>query len=53
MNTVPTHPAEPESPSAPSDDATPNPTQLPVQPEFGPQLPPAEPEDPGVQHPHL
>jgi len=53
MNTVPTHPVEPESPSSPGDDAAPNPSQLPVEPEFGPMLPPAEPEDPGAQHPHL
>lgn len=51
-HSTPTHPAEPE-PLAPEDDATPNPTQLPVEPEFGPMLPPGEPDDPGVTHPHI
>jgi hypothetical protein len=51
---TPTHPVEPE-PMSPEegDDGTPNPTQLPVEPEFGPQLPPGEPDDPGVTHPHI
>ena len=31
----------------------PNPTQLPVEPEFGPALPPSEPEDPGVPQPNI
>ena len=35
------------------DPAPANPTQLPVEPEFGPALPPAEPEDPGVKTPKL
>jgi len=46
------HPVEPE-PVGPADDAAPNPTQLPIEPEFGPMLPPGEPEDPGVQQPHI
>jgi hypothetical protein len=41
-----THPVEHEpSPGEPQGDA-PNPSHLPVEPEFGPMLPPAEPEDP-------
>jgi hypothetical protein len=51
-NTTPTHPVEPDPP--PATDAPPsNPTQLPVEPEFGQALPPAEPEDPGVKKPRL
>lgn len=46
------HPVEPE-PEQPADDAALNPTQLPVEPEFGPMLPPGEPEDPGVTPPHI
>jgi hypothetical protein len=43
---VPTHPVEPEPlPEEPRREA-PNPSHLPVEPEFGPALPPAEPEDP-------
>lgn len=56
MNThsTPTHPVEPE-PMTPEggDESAPNPTRLPVEPEFGPMLPPGEPEDPGVQKPHI
>jgi hypothetical protein len=50
--TTPTHPVEPE-PYPPGDAPANNPTQLPVEPEFGQALPPAEPEDPGVAKPHL
>jgi hypothetical protein len=52
--TTPTHPVEPEPyPLGPGGDAPANnPTQLPVEPEFGQALPPAEPEDPGVARPH-
>jgi hypothetical protein len=40
-----THPVEPEP--EPGDEASaPNPSHLPVEPEFGPVLPPAEPEEP-------
>jgi hypothetical protein len=52
-STPPTHPVEPDPQGPQSDEAAPNPTQLPVEPEFGPLLPPGEPEDPGVQHPHI
>lgn len=50
----PGHPVEPEpfpphgEPPAPN-----NPTQLPIEPEFGRALPPAEPEDPGVPQPRI
>ncbi|HET8745168.1 MAG TPA: hypothetical protein VFM98_06170 [Ramlibacter sp.] len=51
---APTHPVEPEPyPEESSDEAPPNPSQLPVEPEFGQALPPAEPEDPGVQKPTI
>ena len=41
-------PAEPGGEEAES-----NPSQLPVQPEFGINLPPAEPEKPGVKAPTI
>jgi hypothetical protein len=50
---TPTHPVEPDRLPPESGTAEPNPTQLPVEPEFGPALPPAEPEDPGVQKPTI
>ena len=50
LSAAPTHPVEPDP--APAKDApSPNPTQLPVEPEFGQALPPAEPEDPKVKPP--
>ena len=48
-----THPIEPEPLSPTGEPASSNPTQLPVEPEFGPLLPPGEPEDPGVKPPHI
>jgi len=56
MNTTsrPTHPVEPDpSQDESSGEAEPNPTQLPVQPEFGHALPQAEPEEPGVPKPTI
>jgi hypothetical protein len=50
---TPTHPVEPEPSPAQGDSPASNPTQLPVEPEFGPALPPGEPEDPGVQRPPI
>lgn len=50
---TPTHPVEPEPSQPEGDTSAPNPTQLPVEPEFGPALPPAEPEDPGVKRPSI
>jgi hypothetical protein len=47
----PSHPVEPELMQPGADTPEPNPTQLPIEPEFGQALPPAEPEDPGVQKP--
>ncbi|MBE7941717.1 MULTISPECIES: stereocilin [Ramlibacter] len=42
-----THPVEPEPlPPGPEPGGATNPSHLPVEPEFGPQMPPAEPEDP-------
>lgn len=49
----PTHPVEPDPQAPRSDEGAPNPTQLPVEPEFGPLVPAGEPEDPGVEKPHL
>ena len=46
------HPAEPE-PQPGTEGGEPNPTHLPVEPEFGPALPPAEPEAPGVAQPKI
>jgi hypothetical protein len=52
--TTPTHPVEPDpAPGHRTDDAPSNPTQLPVEPEFGQALPQAEPEDPGVTKPTI
>lgn len=46
-NAMATHPVEPEDPMEPgTNPGTPNPTRLPVEPEFGPVQPPVEPEDP-------
>ena len=50
---APTHPVEPDRSPGEGDTSAPNPTQLPVEPEFGPALPPQEPEDPGVQRPKI
>ncbi|MEJ8836745.1 hypothetical protein [Ramlibacter sp. AN1133] len=53
-STQPTHPVEPDPSSDDSSDQDPsNPTQLPVEPEFGQALPQAEPEDPGVHKPTI
>ena len=49
-----THPVEPESaPSGTEPEGTPNPTQLPVEPEFGQAMPPGEPEDPHGKPPPI
>jgi hypothetical protein len=48
---APTHPAEPDPYPPATDNPSPNPTQLPVEPEFGQALPQAEPEDPTVKPP--
>ena len=34
-------------------ESQPNPTHLPVEPEFGPMLPPAEPEQPKAEPPTI
>ncbi|MBA2676504.1 stereocilin [Ramlibacter sp.] len=48
-----THPVEPE-PSAPgAEQQAPNPTHLPVEPEFGQAMPPGEPEDPHGKPPPI
>jgi hypothetical protein len=48
-----THPVEPESPAPAPQPADPNPSKLPVEPDFGPALPPATPEDPNVPPPKI
>jgi hypothetical protein len=48
-----THPVEPEPMVPGQEPAAPNPTRLPIEPEFGQQLPAAEPEDPGVKPPTI
>jgi hypothetical protein len=45
-------PAQPDPSPAQDEPGAPNPSQLPVEPEFGPELPPSEPEDPGAKPPH-
>jgi hypothetical protein len=42
---MPTHPVEPEPPPG-REPEVPNPTHLPVEPDFGPMPPSDEPEDP-------
>jgi hypothetical protein len=48
-----THPVEPEPAHPDEEPGQPNPTRLPVEPEFAPQLPPAEPEDPQGRPPAI
>jgi len=51
---MPIHPVEPVPSPPPEDDtAAPNPSHLPVEPEFGPMLPPAEPHEPFAKPPHI
>ena len=52
-SSTPTHPVEPERHPPETDAPASNPTQLPVEPEFGQALPQAEPEDPGVSKPQI
>ena len=47
---MPIHPVEPDPLPSDGEARAPNPTHLPIEPEFGPLLPPGEPEDPGA-HP--
>lgn len=49
---MPTHPVEPDAEPAQADTPAPNPSQLPVEPEFGPLVPPGEPEDAHPKPPH-
>ncbi|WP_427913245.1 hypothetical protein ACPWT1_21925 [Ramlibacter sp. MMS24-I3-19] len=49
-----THPVEPDAGEEDEPDApAPNPSRLPVEPEFGPQPPAAEPEDPMPKPPPI
>ena len=53
MSIHPTHPVEPDTSPPTGEPVEPNPTQLPVEPEFGPLQPANEPEDPGAKPPHI
>jgi hypothetical protein len=47
-----THPVEPEPlPHETHKPGAPNPSHLPVEPEFGPQIPPSGPDDPQPPQP--
>ncbi|HYF20858.1 MAG TPA: hypothetical protein VEA40_23525 [Ramlibacter sp.] len=47
-----THPVEPDEPAeSGANPAAPNPTRLPVEPEFAPQESPVEPEEPAGKPP--
>lgn len=49
-----THPVEPNpSEDEEAESGAPNPSRLPVQPEFGPQMPASEPEDPLAKPPPI
>lgn len=48
-----THPVEPDAEPTGSEPVVPNPTRLPVEPEFGALDPGVEPEDPGVKPPEI
>ena len=48
-----THPVEPQPELPDGDPNQPNPTRLPIEPEFGIELPPAEPDGPGVKKPTI
>ena len=50
---MPQHPVDPDALPQGADPLPANPTRLPVEPEFGAALVPAEPEDPGVKPPHI
>ena len=48
------HPAEPDAAEEDeADTGAPNPSRLPVEPEFGPQPPATEPEDPVAKPPPI
>lgn len=54
MRSMATHPVEPEPlQPQPEPGQQENPSHLPVEPEFGPMLPPAEPEDPHGKPPAI
>ncbi len=46
-----TLPHEPQPPQPVPEEAEPNTSRLPVEPEFAPEWRPVEPEDPGVKSP--
>jgi hypothetical protein len=50
---MPIHPVEADPLPPAGEPTASNPTHLPIEPEFGPLLPPGEPEDPGAQPPSI
>ena len=50
-HSTPTHPVEPDPFPPESDQPANNPTQLPVEPEFGTMKPPTDADDPGDVQP--
>ncbi|HEY8050677.1 MAG TPA: hypothetical protein VIE63_16010 [Ramlibacter sp.] len=50
---VSTHPVEPEPLAPQGEPAAPNPSHLPVEPEFPPPLPPSEPDNPHPPKPPI
>lgn len=50
---MPIHPVEPDLTQPAGEPPAPNPTHLPIEPEFGPLLPPGEPEDPFAKPPAI
>jgi hypothetical protein len=50
---MPTHPVEPQTDTPGDDTGAPNPSHLPVEPEFAPPMPPADAEDPHGKPPPL
>lgn len=52
-HSTPSHPVQPEPIGDGEEAPAGNPTQLPVEPEFGPALPQPQPEDLGVPRPAI
>lgn len=50
---MPTHPVETDPRPQQAEPAAPNPSHLPVEPEFAPALPPSQAEDPHPQPPPI
>lgn len=50
---MPTHPVEPEPLPPDAEPAVENPSHLPIEPEFPPQLPPADADNPHPPQPPI